>query len=319
MKNWWNHNDDHLTYCSYKVNQTEVLVGPRIDLDSRGCSKSFFDSVHGWCSVTESYVEYPVEANVRWFPWKEHKEKLPDHVLFGTMKMLNFWINELKLPRIYIHCDLGTHRAPTVLGAFLLGYYPKEFDTIEANRIIFNRKHSTIIGTNGSEHGQPRSYIKSYLREVPLLDTMINTIVKYPRLALDGVVEQAFQERPLHLYTPEEKEEYETNEKQKDYHKKMKEWLVEKGFKLDVNSRYQTLHDIIDAEGNGTHLVADSFRFDIVKSLKKYGQVYFTHNNANISELDLENLQVKEDLNLNNNDLCLIRWVVTKNDNKKQE
>lgn len=308
MNEWWNKTDDNLTYCKYIVGSTEVLVGPRLDSEFRGCSKDFFNSVSAWLSVTESYIVYPIEANVRWFPWKEHVEPLPDHVLYGSMKMLNYWINELKLPRVYVHCDLGTHRAPTILGAFLLGYYSSKAKEIESNREIFNKQKSTIIGSDGKEHGEPNVYINSYLRELPLLNTMIQTIVKYPHLNLEGVNIQSFKDRPLSVYTQEEKDEYEKIENEKDYSNRMKTWLKEKGFVFDEKSPYYSLYDIIDDKGKGSHVVSDIFNMDIFKSLTKYGQVYFTHNRLSVSDPDFVDEDLIEEFIEKKDDLILVKW-----------
>jgi hypothetical protein len=307
---WWNKDDSKLTYCSYKVNQTEVMVGPRLDYESRGCSQKFFDSVSAWLSVTESYIEYPITANVRWFPWKEGIEPLPDHALYGSLKHLDYWINKLKLPRVYIHCDLGTHRAPSVFGAFLLGFYPEQFDKITDARKVFNKKNSTIISTTGQIMGEPRYYIDSYLAELPLLETMIKTIVKHPQMSLRGVIEQTFKDRPLDLYTNEERSVYDAALAEENYHKRFKEWIASKGFVFDQTQKYYTIMNVTDPNGQMAHIVSDKFRLDILNSFKKYGRVYFSYDKE-IPDLKDLGIIAKEVNKETKDDLVLVLWEKT--------
>lgn len=290
---WWkSENDDKVSYISYRVNQTEVLVGPK--LDKRGCTYDFFKSVSGWLVVTESYVEYPIEANVRWFPWKEIIEEFPDHAIYGSLKMLNYWINELKLPRVYIHCDNGTHRAPSVFGAFLSGYYSDIQSEIIKNRKVVRRKGHPAIGRDGKVHAEPDRYFKTKTSKLPLLSTMVRMIVERPSESLDQILKSTFDNRPLGTYTPEEKALYDQEQIAEAKQIRISDWLIELGFNFEVDNKLSSFKDV-DTPNGKSHIVGDRFFPDMYFSLEKYGRVYLTSEEGKAQLEDrLPQVQVKE-------------------------
>lgn len=296
---WWNKTDEKLSYVSYQVNQTEIMVGPR--LSARGCSLDFFNSVSAWLVVTESYIEYPISANVRWFPWKEHQEPLPDHVVYGSLKMLNYWVNELKLPRVYIHCDLGSHRAPTVFGAFLYAYFKSSQVGIIKSRKVIRPEQSTVISLTGEIHGNPEQYFNSYLEHLPLLETMIKMIIENPQAPLDVITELTFANRPLRLYTSEEKKVFEAEQQVIKRSKKIKEWLKQDGFVFNSESDHGSVFNAQTPRGL-SDVIGDRFFPEMLNSLKKYNRLYLTSEaglavlKEKIPQVKIVETKTKEDL-----------------------
>lgn len=118
---------DWPSHASYKVMDTEVLVGSRPDC--YGFKGENSDKIGGFLSVSDRYVDYPINYNTAWYPWNEGIEA-PYSVLFPSLITLHRWIIDEKLDRVYIHCCAGTHRAPTIFGAFLWTFFNKEKEEI---------------------------------------------------------------------------------------------------------------------------------------------------------------------------------------------
>ena len=157
-------------YALYKVNQTEVLVGyrPNIELHRNDdkihpMNKNLFESIDSFINLSDSYVGYPVHKSSTYLPFDENGSPIYE-VLYSALMTLNHQINELKVKRIYIHCDLGSHRAPSIFGLYLFTFHPKQFKKIVNNKILNNiiEKHDPsnpqVLWSN------PRNYAKSYLR-----------------------------------------------------------------------------------------------------------------------------------------------------------
>jgi hypothetical protein len=230
---WWTQAKKPLTYVKYQVDDTEVLVGPR--LDGMGCDPDFFKSVHGWLVVTEGWVEYPISANVRWFPWKETTENFPDTVLFGSLHTLHHWIKQLKLPRIYIHCDLGTHRAPSTFGAFLRAFYsPVEATKIVDQREVYNNQALGYEDDQKRLNSHPLEYIDSKFEADPKLPYLVRAIVGSWEMDLDSILKYRLKEYlPDNLLNPEdlaERLEFHSNQ---DFFNEGKEKLKTLGYKFD--------------------------------------------------------------------------------------
>lgn len=271
---WWkSDNDEKVSYLSYQVGETEVMVGPR--LDRRGCTYDFFKSITGWLVVTESYIEYPPEANVRWFPWKEGLEILPDHALYGSLRILNYWVNELKLPKVYIHCDLGSHRAPTILGAFLSGYYPQSQGEIIKNRKVTRIESCAVKGLDGKIHAEPDIYFQDKVRQLPLLPTMVEMIVSRPSESLEQILKSTTENRPLSSYTAEEKEEHKEYLLVQEKKDRIRSWLTELGFSLPHGRQLCSFKDIQTPQGL-SHVMGDQYFPEMLQSFKRYGRLYLT-------------------------------------------
>lgn len=183
---WWNQplQETDLSFARYKIphfikenplNQGdpvpadtpfEIIIGSRPD--HRGCSKEFYDSIDGWISVTNKHVIHP-PGRYQWFPWDEGKDCNLE-TFYGVVKTLYHWIRYDKLTRFYVHCDAGTHRAPTVFGAFLLAYYTKE----EREEIVKN------VELVGREHlSNPLEYIEAHLHSMPMDLAFFQLLGKY--------------------------------------------------------------------------------------------------------------------------------------------
>lgn len=230
---WWEQPKKPLTYVKYLVDDTEVLVGPR--LDGMGCTPEFFQSINGWLVVTEGWVEYPITANVRWFPWKETTENFPDTALFGSLHTLHHWIKQLKLPRIYIHCDLGTHRAPSTFGAFLRAFY----SPVEATKIIEAREvhNNQVLGyedENKRLNSHPLEYIDGKFQADPKLPFLVRAIIGSWDTDLDTILKYRLKEfLPDDLLDPNdlaERLEFHSNQ---HFFNDQKDILKIRGYKFD--------------------------------------------------------------------------------------
>lgn len=201
---WWTKEKRPLTYVKYQVDTTEVLVGPR--LDGMGCDPDFFKSIEGWLVVTEGWVEYPITANVRWFPWKESTDNFPDTTLFGSLHTLHHWIKQLKLKRIYIHCDLGTHRAPSTFGAFLRAFYsPVEATKIINERVVHNNQVLGYENEHKKLNSHPLEYIDGKFTSDPKLPFLVRAIIGSWDMDLDSIVTRRLKEfLPDYLLNPED-------------------------------------------------------------------------------------------------------------------
>lgn len=229
---WWNKPGITHSYVKYKIDQTEVLVGGRLDF--KGCDPNFFKSVDGWLVVTESWIPYPLSANVRWFPWKELSENFPDTVLFGTLKTLHHWIKDLKISRIYLHCDGGTHRAPSTLGAFLKAYYsPQEAQTIINQREVIHNELSGYVGANGEFYPHPLEYVEGKMMADPKLPFLIKAIVENPDSDLDTICRSLLKMYlPDNLLSPEELAERTQLRSNQEFFQQQKKLLNQEGFQF---------------------------------------------------------------------------------------
>ncbi|MCX9024672.1 MAG: hypothetical protein OIN85_01085 [Candidatus Methanoperedens sp.] len=147
---------DPLRSTTYKVGDTVVHVAGRPDYRPEAIDKNYLAKVYAWLSVTDRFVPPPPGAYSQWSPWIENGP--PDmEVLFTCLKVLHYWIDELKLPEVVIHCDAGTHRSVTVFGAYLRTYHPEKAQEISDNFTMLNRDHRS----------DPLEYWDSYVEECP--------------------------------------------------------------------------------------------------------------------------------------------------------
>lgn len=231
---WWEGfltENQEIKYVSFKIKDTEVIIGPR--LISKGTDPAFFKSIDGFLVVTETYIEYPPNANVRWFPWLEGTKEFPEEVLFGGLKTLNNWINELKLNKIYIHCDLGSHRAPSILGAFLKAYFTDQ----ESNEIINNADIShaqNYYWKFDQLMNHPLKYIETKFQLVPTLPYLIQAIIANPNNDLSTILSRDLQEiLPDHLISKDQLKERIIYRNRINFYKQAKEELVDHGFSIE--------------------------------------------------------------------------------------
>lgn len=153
--------------AQYKVGDTVVYVAGRPDYERQGTSELIdLTDVEGWLSVTDRFVPHPL-GHQAWHPWRESGPPKPE-VLFGTLKTLHYWIDELKLSKVFIHCDAGTHRSVTVFGAYLDTYHSDEARPIVDAKVLHGRS---------PEHwSDPLLYWNSYVEEFPELKLLTEAI-----------------------------------------------------------------------------------------------------------------------------------------------
>lgn len=242
---------------SYFVNKTEVVIGRRPNI-GEGISKKLFDSFDAILSVTETYLAYPVDKLTAWFPWKEIREHCPDYVLFSSLKTLNYWINELKLKKVYIHCDLGTHRAPTIFGAFLYAYYENSsLDIIEKRKIKLGKdKESYYEYKFGKLKTNPVKCFNEKNRVNPRIKYLIEIIARDEEKDLSSILDKLEKELPDELCSKEELSERIDRRKFLKETNKAKEKLKSAGFLFENNN-----HNEFKANYKG----ADVFVFILLK------------------------------------------------------
>lgn len=158
--------DKQVSYAEYKVNKTRVMVGSRPDCF--GWDFQHSDKVSAFLSVTDRLIDYPLNYTVRWFPWDETYD-LNCKILFPSLVTLHRWIIDHEVESVYIHCDAGTHRAPTTFGMFLLTYFPDE-----AGKIVEGHK---LIRRNVLS--DPIEYAKRYLEENENLQKFVDYMKTY--------------------------------------------------------------------------------------------------------------------------------------------
>lgn len=127
MNTWWKKDNQQLDYVQYQVDKLTIYVGPRLNV--RGCSTDFYNKIDCFISITDRFVNHRLNKLNYWFPWVE-SNNIPYEVIFGTLQVFNYLKNQDKELNVYLHCDAGTHRAPTVLGCFLYAYYLDQRDNI---------------------------------------------------------------------------------------------------------------------------------------------------------------------------------------------
>lgn len=230
---------NHIDYHCYKINETNVFIGKRPDL---GFNSDFYNSIDGFISVTESYYQFPLNKPQQWFPWKETMENFPDTVLFGTLKVLNYWINVLKLKNIYLHCDAGTHRAPSVLGAFLDTYYREEQDRIVKN--VKTPDKTYYISPEGELRSNPIQYFLHKKTTDPTLEYLAQFIKDYPEADLEGCVKGYRSKLPYKLMSIKEKKEFNKNKKIQSFKSQIKKIIEKKGYVF--NSPYDEFEAILE-------------------------------------------------------------------------
>lgn len=168
MKYWYDIEESSQPhyYATYRVKNTTVHVAGRPDY--QGLQKNFRNAIEGYLSVTDRFVPHPPYANSAWFPWRESGGPSPE-VLYGSLKTLNYWIDQLELREIYIHCDAGTHRSPTIFGCYLDTYHATIARQVAADVLL--------IGKTPTTHSCPLDYWDSYRKSNPELATLAYLIL----------------------------------------------------------------------------------------------------------------------------------------------
>jgi hypothetical protein len=168
--------DTLLSYATYKVCDMTYHVGSRPN--SHKVTREFFNSIDGWISVTDTPVWFNEKVNQMWFPWDEGKH-CPPEVLYSVIRTLQIWETMRHLKTFYIHCDAGTHRAPTVFGAWLVGRYGR----VKAAKIV-----KEVVLVNRKDLSDPVEYIGHHLHDIPEDLVLIKLTAQTVLNRYDGII-----------------------------------------------------------------------------------------------------------------------------------
>lgn len=220
-------------YHSYKIMDTTIYIGPRPDA---GFSELLYDKIDFFISLTESWVEYSNEKPYLWFPWKETTTIFPDTVFFGILKTLNHLIHTLKIKNIYMHCDGGTHRAPSALGAFLyFYYYDKKEEIVSKVETPINTKY--IV--NNRLMTNPNDYFIEKMERDPNLKYIGEFILSNTEADLEGVLMGYRTILPDNLLTKKELKNRNNQRKIDDIYTKFRKILKLKGYTFNDEDKYE--------------------------------------------------------------------------------
>lgn len=124
------------------------------------------DLADAYLSVTDTWCVGPPGVPFTWIPWNEDRYPTAD-LFYGVNKTLIWWTHYMKLKRIQVFCDGGTHRSVTVFGAFLMTYFQRpDYEKIVRERVPVNQEEMTQKGLVDSIC-QPIEYIEGYLDKFP--------------------------------------------------------------------------------------------------------------------------------------------------------
>jgi hypothetical protein len=180
--------DSILGYATYKVGDITYHVGSRPN--AHKITREFFNSIDGWINVTDTQCWFNEKVNSMWFPWDEGKH-CPPEVFYAVIRTLYVWTEQKHLKTIYIHCDAGTHRAPTVFGAWLLARYGRK----DALKIV-----SQAALTKRECLSNPIEYIDDHLHYIPEDFVLIRLTAQTVLNRYDGILhtmEKRFKRRYL--------------------------------------------------------------------------------------------------------------------------
>lgn len=150
------------TYAKYKVLDTEVLIGNRPNISKAHSGKLFamndklYNSIDSFINVSDNFVEHRADKQNVFLPFNEEGNPTIETVA-SFLQTLDYQIRVLRLKRIYIHCDLGSHRAPSMFGFYLFVYHPKTIKNIVKNK--------ELINLQPIEWSNPRNYLRDYLND----------------------------------------------------------------------------------------------------------------------------------------------------------
>jgi hypothetical protein len=232
MNEWWNQENSEPVDCHvYKIGDSTIYIGKR--LDRKGCSKSFFDSIDLFISLNDDYIPYPVGKSNYWIPWREGTDIFPQYVVYSGLSILRSHIFELSTKNIYIHCDLGTHRAPSLFGAFLVNY-------VDDYEKVINNASSTVLKSRYFSEKRlifnPIEYYNDKINQVPLIKFFIKYLKNNPSLGLDKISSLYHEILPFELLSPAQKKERQIELKICGFYKNAKKMLLKNGFIFEDNA-----------------------------------------------------------------------------------
>jgi len=180
----------------YKINESEIFVRNRPNKLSMNFDKlDEDDKADVYISVTDTWMEPPLDRPLVWYPWNEDRKPTPE-LFYAINRVLRWHVYYRKTPKISINCDGGTHRSVTVFGAFLLTYHADIAEQVIKDRININKSDEL-------DWANPLEYIEGYLKERPedrlLLSAMgedsMSRLDAHCRSIFDKVKERFGEER----------------------------------------------------------------------------------------------------------------------------
>lgn len=119
MTNWYDKKECDLHYFKLEFINLDIYIGGRPD--HGGTTKSFAKSIDTWISLTDrlsdEYTVPPWGPQMYWYPLIESR-RIADwgwKVFFWFVKLMDRELSHNEKRRLYIHCDGGTHRSPTMV------------------------------------------------------------------------------------------------------------------------------------------------------------------------------------------------------------
>lgn len=166
-------------YALYKVDQTEVLVGYRPNLrlhrdehEHYPMNSRLYNSINSFINVGDNFVGHREDKLNSYFPFNEAGVPTIESVC-AALETLDYQIRVLKLKRIYIHCDLGSHRAPSIFGMYLFAFQAGHIRKITQGRVTVN------IEERG--WSDPRYYLRTYLKKSDGLYPFLRNLKKFKK------------------------------------------------------------------------------------------------------------------------------------------
>lgn len=234
MNEWWSQeNSKDVDSHIYIINDTNVYIGKRLDKD--GCYKNFFDSIDLFISLNDDFINFPLGKSHYWIPWREGTDTFPEYVVYSAISILNYFINEVKVKTIYIHCDMGSHRAPSIIGAFLFNYVDDYQNVIKNAYSPLGKSryfHNSLLIFN------PIEYYNEKVLQLPKIQYFIKYMKAHPSLGYDKVTDNYHEILPYELLTDEQKKEKNIKDKIKLFYQKSKKMLKNKKFLFDEENNY---------------------------------------------------------------------------------
>lgn len=160
---WWNRPKQGLDYAQYKIGDTVIMVGLRPNM--YGTTTDFYNQIGGFINVSDRFVRHRADKVNVFYPWNEGG--IPTYeTIFAVLKTLHYWIDELKIPKVYIHCDGGTHRAVTMFGFYLLSYHSQDCEAINNSYELKGREYWS----------NPLEYGRGYFKDIPAIEEFLKAL-----------------------------------------------------------------------------------------------------------------------------------------------
>lgn len=149
---------------TYRFGTSIITIGGRLELES-------VDNVQVVISVTDVPPDRDLYSKyeVYWYPWIENGQLTPFESIAACLYTIDSTIR--RGVNIFIHCDAGTHRSPSMFGFYLKSYLPND-----RLGIVENRLEKDCIFSD------PNRYADSYCKQYPALVPLLNWLPTGKRL-----------------------------------------------------------------------------------------------------------------------------------------